>query len=111
MDPEQLIQKCKLQPNKIHAVCPTFVDGKYVWSEARVIDYDKKTDRFHVIIPKTQQNKWVVRLSLMFKDEDSEAYKERVELSKQRQSNAEDEVRFKQFVDSQPSSLVSSISQ
>jgi len=41
----------------------------------------------------------VVRLSIKFNEEDLEAFKERVELSKQRQINAEDEKRFLKYVD------------
>ena len=54
--------------------------------------------------------KWVVRLSVMFKDEDQDAFKQRVELSKQRQQNAEDEMRFLKYVDSQPDKQASVLS-
>lgn len=43
----------------------------------------------------------------MFNDENPEAFKERVELSKQRQYIAEDEMRFQKFVDSQSEQFVS----
>ena len=47
-----------------------------------VLEYDKITDRYLVREHGVEQKKGVVRLAIMFNEEDPEAFKERVELSK-----------------------------
>lgn len=53
--------------------------------------------------------KYVGRLSLMFHEEDSDKFKMRVELAKDRQRVAEDEIRFQNYVDSLDSSVISEL--
>lgn len=80
-------------------MCPRYVDRKYFWTPVDVLKYDKQNDKFLVQVHGQNIQKWVVRLSIKFNEEDLEAFKERVELSKQRQINAEDEKRFLKYVD------------
>lgn len=47
-----------------------------------------------------------MRLSLLFNDENPAKFKERVDLSKSRQVNAEDTLRFDKYVHSLPEDLV-----
>jgi len=51
--------------------------------------------------------KYVGRLSLQFNEEDPQKFKKRLDLAKERQLTAEDELRFYKYVDSQPDSSVS----
>ncbi len=67
---------------------------RYEWTDVDVLDYNVAEGKFLVLIHATKSTKLVVRLSLMFNSEDPDAFKERVELSKHRQTNAEDELRF-----------------
>lgn len=60
-------------------------------------------------IMKTDQLKFVSRLSLRFKDEDPNSFKRRVESAKQLMLLADDEMRFQKFVDSQPSEMFQSL--
>jgi dynein heavy chain, axonemal len=55
--------------------------------------------------------KYVGRLSLLFEDEDPDKFKERLELCKSRQQDAEDEIRFFKYVDEQPMHLASTVSE
>jgi len=52
-----------------------------------VIGYNKSSQKFIVELPNNSV-KEVVRLSIMFNEEDSMAFKERVQLAKQLQTNA-----------------------
>lgn len=58
-------------------------------------------------LPGNGLTKYVGRLSLLFHLEDPEKFKERLQLAKERQEIAEDEMRFYYFVDSQPDETVS----
>jgi hypothetical protein len=53
--------------------------------------------------------KFVNRLSLKFKDEDSANFEKRVELSKQRQRHAEEQTRLLKYINNIPDSLVSEV--
>jgi len=52
----------------------------------------------------------VTRLSLLFYEEDPEAFRERVNLCKERQANVESELRFTNLVDSVSPEAVSQLS-
>lgn len=65
-------------------MCPTYKDKKYYWTKVKVLKYDAMKDRFLVKLLENDSEKWVVRLSLKFNDEDQDKFKERVELSKMR---------------------------
>jgi dynein heavy chain len=65
--------------------------------------------KFKVRVMENDVIKWVGRLSVMFMWEDQVKFQERVELSKQRQRNADDELRFLGYVDKQNEKVASSI--
>jgi len=67
-----------------HAMCPIYKDKKYFWTKCKVLKYDPMKDRYLVNIIENASDKWIVRLSLKFNDEDQDKFKERVELSKMR---------------------------
>ena len=58
----------------------------------------------------TGVEKWVGRLSVMFMWEDPVRFQERLELSKQRQRNADDESRFLHYVENLSDKLSSPFS-
>ena len=91
-----------------HAKCPLFDRNKqYTWSNVEVCEYDPITAKFKVRVMTTQVEKWVGRLSLLFLSEDQVKFQERVELSKQRQKNADDEIRFLNYVNKQTDRVAS----
>ena len=95
-----------------HAKCPVYDRSKqYSWSNVEVLEYDPATMRFKVRMMSSLVEKWVGRLSLMFLSEDQVKFQERVELSKQRQRNADDEMRFLSYVSGQTERVASSIPQ
>jgi len=51
-------------------MCPTYKDKKYYWTKVKVLKYDAMKDRFLVKLLENDSEKWVVRLSLKFNDED-----------------------------------------
>jgi dynein heavy chain len=53
--------------------------------------------------------KWVERLSLLFDFEDKNLFKQRVQVSKEYQGRAEDEIRFQNYAEKVPDNLVSSL--
>lgn len=81
----------------------------YVWTAVEVLEYDPKTQKFKVRIGESGVEKWIGRLSVMFLWEDQIKFQERVELAKQRQRNADDELRFKNYVDKQSDKVASTI--
>lgn len=76
----------------------------------QVLDYDPKKKKFLVQVLNSRTQKYVGRLSLQFHEEDPEKFRQRVELAKERQTHAEDEMRFYRYVDSLPDESVSSLS-
>jgi len=71
-----------------------------------VVGYNEKTGRF-VVQQKPGKEKEVVRLSIMFNDENPIAFKERVELAKLRQKNAAIEQFFEQYINAMPAEQIS----
>ena len=76
----------------------------------RVVDYDPVSKKFKVLVGKSGCAKMVTRLSLLFYDEDPDAFRERVNLCKERQTNVEAELRFTNLVDSVSPEAVSQLS-
>ena len=74
-----------------------------------VLDWDPVVQKFKVKVDGSII-KWVGRLSVMFLWEDQFKFQERVELSKQRQRNADDESRFLTYIDKQSEKVASSLS-
>ncbi len=104
--PQKWIEKCRNENGAVaHARCPLFVDGQYKWTDVHVEGYDEKRGRFRVKTVSNGQIKEVIRLSLLFRDEDEEKFKERVEIAKMRQATANDEMRFLKLVESLPDDL------
>jgi len=105
--PEVWIEKCKAKPDATHAKTLVYSNYKYIWADVKVLEYDPKRNKFLVQVVNQPTLKYVGRLSLQFNDEDPEKFKRRVDLAKERQFTAEDELRFYKYVDSQSDSNVS----
>jgi hypothetical protein len=61
-----------------------FVNGQYLWTEVEVMDYDVKKEKYIVKVISSGVIKEVIRLSLLFREENEEKFKERVEIAKLR---------------------------
>jgi hypothetical protein len=60
------------------------VNGQYLWTEVEVMDYDVKKEKYIVKVISSGVIKEVIRLSLLFREENEEKFKERVEIAKLR---------------------------
>jgi hypothetical protein len=60
------------------------VNGQYLWTEVEVLDYDVKKEKYIVKVISSGVIKEVIRLSLLFREENEEKFKERVEIAKLR---------------------------
>jgi dynein heavy chain len=98
--PQEWLARCNARPDQCHAISPVFDKGEYGWKPVRVVDYDEVQKKFKVMVGDTDASKMVTRLSLLFYEEDPEAFRERVNLCKERQANVEAELRFTNMVDS-----------
>ena len=70
-------------------------------------DYDARDKKYEVQVVENGQIKSVQRLSLLFVDEDKDAFEERVNKCKELQGAVEAELRFTDLVDSIPGDQVS----
>ena len=87
-----------------------FEKGEYGWKPVKVVSYDEKEKKYKVQVGETSQTKMVTRLSLLFYEEDPDAFKERVNLCKQRQQHVVAELAFTDLVDSVSPELCSVLS-
>ena len=95
------------QPDQAHALSPFYDKGELIWKPVEVLEYDLETKKFKVRAMHSNAVKEVQRLSLLFLDEDQEAFKNRVKMCKTLQSQVEAELRFTDLVDSISSEKVS----
>lgn len=72
-----------------------------------LLNYDANSGKFYVRVMENGLLKFVNRLSLKFKDEDASSFEKRVELSKVRQKNAEEQTKLMKYIHNIPDSLVS----
>ena len=102
LDPNEWIALCKQDNDIPNAKCTYFKDGRYIWLDAIVLDYDEEKQRFLVEILKEDGNfkKYVSRLSLYFKKENFAKFKERIVQSKIFQQKAHDKNVFYKYVES-----------
>jgi hypothetical protein len=107
---EDWLEHCKQRPDEFHGVSPVFEKGEYIWRAVKVLDYNWAQKKYKVQVADSNQEKLITRLSLLFYDEDPEAFRDRVNQCKQRQRNVEAELRFTNLIDSQPSDAVSLLS-
>ena len=105
IEAEEWLKKCKEIPPP-HAVSPIYMNKRYVWTGVEIVSFDKKLKKFMVKIMVNGNEKMVSRLSLMFKGEDHAKFMERVQLCKQRQQRAEDEIRFFKYVEAKNDDFV-----
>lgn len=94
----EILARCKAKPDQVHALCPTYDNYEYVWKPVYVIDYVNK--RWRVKDQATGAIKNVTRLSILFLDEDPEAFLKRVKSCKMIQKCVNDEIQFTNLVDS-----------
>jgi hypothetical protein len=107
---EEWLAHAAAHPDEFHGISPVFEKGEYLWRPVKVLDYNYSMKKFKVQVGDTATTKHITRLSLLFYDEDPEAFRQRVNQCKQRQRNVESELRFTGLVDSQPSDSVSLLS-
>jgi hypothetical protein len=93
-----MLARCLAKPDEIHALCPTYENYEYVWRPVHVLDYVNK--RWKVVDHTTGAVKLVTRLSILFLDEDPQAFLKRVKDCKMLQKNVNDELMFTSLVDS-----------
>ena len=72
-----------------------------------VISYEEKTGKFYVRILQNGLLKFVNRLSIQFKDEDHEKFQQRLNLTKERQKNADQSIKLLKYVESIKEQIVS----
>ena len=94
----EILERCKAKPDQVHALSPTYEDYEYVWKPVYVLDYVNK--RWKVKDQSTGQIKCVTRLSLLFLDEDPQAFLKRVKDWKLLQQHVNAELMFTSLVDS-----------
>ena len=105
-DPEDWIKRYKsIEPP--HAKSPIYMNKRYLWAGVEIIGWNKEQRKFLVKIMLNGHEKYVSRLSLMFLNEDHAKFMERVQVCKQRQQRAEDEIRFFKYVEGKSDELVS----
>ena len=106
LTPEEWMAKIKEQNLDIDAQVPIYDESKnYTWTNVKVLEYNKTIDKYRVQMIKNGNEKLIGRLSLRFHIEDPIRFQQRVEIAKQRQKNADDELRFFQYVNSIDSKL------
>lgn len=94
----EMLARCQAKPDQVHALSPTYENYEYVWKPVYVLDYVNK--RWKVKDQSTGQIKYVTRLSILFLDEDPQAFLKRVKDCKMLQKNVNDELMFTSLVDS-----------
>lgn len=104
----EMLARCQAKPDQVHALSPTYENYEYVWRPVYVLDYVNK--RWKVKDQSTGQIKFVTRLSLLFLDEDPQAFLKRVKDCKMLQKQVNDELRFTSLVDSISADNVSILS-
>jgi dynein heavy chain len=100
-----------MYPERTHARCPFYRNGKYVWLPVKVLSYNDEEDRYLVKHVENGVQKYVERLSLLFDQEDKNQFKERIYQCKYYQRRAEDEIRFQNYAETIPLEKVSILSQ
>lgn len=63
------------KPDQAHGLSPIYEKGEYIWKPVQILDYDAAHKKFKVKVISTGNIKFVQRLSLLFLDEDQEAFK------------------------------------
>lgn len=107
---ESWIEHCQARPGQAHALSPVYQGYEYCWKPVEVLEYNYEERKYKVRVMATGQEKLVTRLSLLFFDEDPDAFKLRVNQCKDRQSTVEAELRFTNLVDQVPADAVSTLS-
>jgi hypothetical protein len=100
-----------MYPERTHARCPFYRNGKYVWLPVKVLSYNDEEGRYLVKHVENGVQKYVERLSLLFDQEDKNQFKERIYQCKYYQRRAEDEIRFQNYAETIPLEKVSILSQ
>lgn len=81
---EEWLDHCKQHPDGYHGISPVYDNGEYVWHPVKVLGYNYQTKRYEVEVKGSNTVKQITRLSLLFYDEDPEAFRQRVNECKQR---------------------------
>eukprot|EP00825_Cyclidium_porcatum_P047874 TRINITY_DN786_c0_g1_i4.p1 TRINITY_DN786_c0_g1~~TRINITY_DN786_c0_g1_i4.p1 ORF type:complete len:916 (+),score=181.33 TRINITY_DN786_c0_g1_i4:48-2795(+) len=103
--PQQWVLKYKNTPPP-HGQCPIYINKQYDFTQIEVKGYNEEKKKFIVKMLTNGQVKLVTRLSLIFKDENTEAFTQRKEFAKYLQKQANEEIRYYRYIDQQPSELV-----
>lgn len=65
-----------------------------------MISYDQKSGKFYVKVLENGLLKFVNRLSIQFKGEDSQKFEQRLNLTKDRQKKADEAIKFLKYIES-----------
>lgn len=57
-----------------HGKAPIYSKGEYIWTDIELLNYDPKSGKFYVKVLENGLLKFVNRLSIQFKDEDSQKF-------------------------------------
>ncbi|EGR32288.1 hypothetical protein IMG5_089580 [Ichthyophthirius multifiliis] len=100
-----------------HGICPQYINYqqqyiiKYIktnqihnkqrfqMTNIQILDYNPIKEKFLVKIMDTGFEKWVIRLSILFNEENKEKYFERINLAKERKKQIRDDKRFLEYLD------------
>lgn len=97
--PEQWVAKYANTPPP-HGKAPIYQGGEYVWVDVELLSYDEKSGKFYIRVLQNGLLKLVNRLSIQFKDEDQGKFEERLNLTKNRQKNADQSIKLLKYIES-----------
>lgn len=99
-DGQAMVDACSL------AETPLQKEGKQVWCPCIVLFQDEENRKYSVRIKGSRQVKEVNRLSLRFNCENKKVFENRVRSARERQQQAEEEIRFKLQVEAQDENVL-----
>lgn len=89
-----------------HGKAPIYSKGEYVWTDIELINYDHKSGKFYIKVLENGLLKFVSRLSIQFNDEDPQKFEERLNLTKERQRNADEAIKLLRFIETVDDNVV-----
>jgi len=105
--PEEWLLYCASLENSPHGFSPVFCDNKYEWKLVKVIGFNPEKMKFSVEFEENKLKKHVSRLALRFNCESAVLFNKRIELAKKLRNDAEEEIRFSEYVSQINEELVS----
>jgi hypothetical protein len=75
------------------------VNHIYIWQDVEVLDFNPSSNRFKVRVCSSGLEKEIVKLSILFNCENKERFFQRLFMAKNLQLNAQDELRYKSYIE------------